>query len=150
MTSPIVAQQPAIFPDLARNSQIADKDGNITAPWRLFFQQLAMALQTNYKPEGIVFPQQSATNIGLLTNETSKANLIYDSTNQAFNANITNTATGNRAWYQVATIFHNAGNPNNVPSIAGNVDQLCRNTLTNTLYICTTAGGSGAAVWTAV
>lgn len=147
---PVTIQQPAIFPDLARDARIADEKGNITDSWRLFFQQLAMALQTNYKPEGIVLPSKSTTDIGSLTNETSKANIIYNSTNQEFDGNITNTTTGNRAWYAFATIFHNARDPNMVPSLAGNLDQLYRNTLTNILYICTTAGGSGTAVWTAV
>ena len=77
--------QQAIFPDLPRDNLIADKDGNITASWNLYFQQLTMALQTNFKPEGLVIPPKSATDIANLGNVSeSIGNIIYDNTNNVF------------------------------------------------------------------
>lgn len=78
-------KQQAIFPDLPRDKQMVDKHGEITPHWDLFFQQLVMALQTNFKPEGIVVPPQSAANIANLGNTSgSIGNIIYDSTNNLF------------------------------------------------------------------
>ncbi|MDD5211397.1 MAG: hypothetical protein PHV62_03215 [Sulfuricurvum sp.] len=78
-------KQQAIFPDLPRDKQVVDRNGEITPAWDLFFQQLVMALQTNFKPEGIVVPPQSATNLADLGNTSgSIGNIIYDSTNNAF------------------------------------------------------------------
>lgn len=78
-------KQQAIFPDLPRDPLLVDKDGNITDPWNLYFQQLTMALQTNFKPEGIVVPPKPANEIALLGNvDESIGNIIYDSTNNQF------------------------------------------------------------------
>lgn len=78
-------QQQAIFPDLPRDKQMVDKQGNITQAWDLFFQQLVMALQTNFKPEGIVTPPKAASAIANLGNiSESIGNIIYDSTNNEF------------------------------------------------------------------
>lgn len=75
----------AIFPDLPRDQNLVDQSGNITSPWYLYFQQLTMALQTNYKPEGIVIPSKTATEIGSLGGiDASIGNIIYDSTNNVF------------------------------------------------------------------
>jgi hypothetical protein len=84
MTSPLNKQQ-AIFPDLPRDDQIVGKDGNITSSWKLYFQQLTMALQTNFKPEGLVIPPKIASEIADLGNiSESIGNIIYDSTNNQF------------------------------------------------------------------
>lgn len=78
-------QQQAIFPDFPRNNQITEKDGTLTSSWQLYFQQLTMALQTNFKPEGIVVPPKSASEIANLGNVTeSIGNIIYDRTNNQF------------------------------------------------------------------
>ena len=78
-------QQQAIFPDLPRDNQMVDKDGNITSAWALYFQQLTQALQTNLKPEGFVIPPLSAANIGNLgQSSASIGNIIYDNTNNLF------------------------------------------------------------------
>lgn len=84
MSSPRNKQQ-AIFPDLPRDDQLVDKDGNITSSWKLYFQQLTMALQTNFKPEGIVVPPKIATEIASLGDISAAiGNIIYDSTNNEF------------------------------------------------------------------
>lgn len=84
MTTEIKKQQ-AIFPDLPRDDQLVDKNGVITPAWKLYFQQNAMALQTNYKPEGIVVPPKPATDIAQLGNvQGAIGNIIYDSTNNEF------------------------------------------------------------------
>ncbi len=78
-------QQQAIFPDLPRDKQIVDKNGMITAAWDLYFQQMTMALQTNFKPEGIVVPPLTAANIALLGGVSAAiGNIIYDVTNNQF------------------------------------------------------------------
>ena len=84
MTSPRNKQQ-AIFPDLPRDDQVVDKNGELTSSWKLYFQQLTLALQTNFKPEGIVVPPQSASNIAMLGGISAAiGNIIYDSTNNQF------------------------------------------------------------------
>ncbi len=84
-------KQQAIFPDLPRDTALVDKNGDITHPWNLFLQQLVMALQTNFKPEGIVVPPQIASNIALLTGTASITNILYDSTNNEFKGNVNGT-----------------------------------------------------------
>lgn len=81
-------KQQAIFPDLPRDKQMVDNRGYIKPAWDLFFQQLVMTLQTNFKPEGIVIPPQALTNINLLTGNTSNNNILYDSTNNLFKGNV--------------------------------------------------------------
>ncbi len=78
-------KQQAVFPDLPRANQMVNSKGEIMPAWNLFFQQLVLSLQTNFKPEGIVVPPQSDTNIAKLGNTSSSiGNIIYDSTNNAF------------------------------------------------------------------
>lgn len=81
----------AIFPDSPRNIKVVDKNGYITPEFQLFLDQLILALQTNFKPEGIVVPQESASDITLLTGTQSVGNILYDSTNNAFKGNINGT-----------------------------------------------------------
>jgi len=85
------SQQAALIPDVPHGQKLVDKDGMITPIWSGFFDQLVLALQTNFKPEGFVIPQQIATNIALLTDDASIANIIYDSTNNEFKGNIAGT-----------------------------------------------------------
>lgn len=78
-------QQQAIFPDFPRDSKAVDENGNWTPHYELFFQQLVMALQTNFKPEGIVVPPKSASDIANLGNiSPAIGNIIYDNTNNQF------------------------------------------------------------------
>jgi len=83
-------KQQAIFPDLPR-SALVDKNGNMNDDWRLYFQHLTMALQTNFKPEGIVVPPKPTTEINDLTADESDHNIIYDNTTDEFKGNINGT-----------------------------------------------------------
>lgn len=74
-------QQQAIFPDLPRDIPIVRDDGYITPEWFLYFDQLTIALQTNFKPEGIVIPPKTTSEITDLADaEGSISNIVYDST----------------------------------------------------------------------
>ena len=84
-------KQLAIFPDLPRDEQVIDEKGNLTAPYRLFFQQLVMALQTNFKPEGYVIPPKPTSDIIQLIAAASNNNIIYDSTTNQFKGNVNGT-----------------------------------------------------------
>jgi hypothetical protein len=84
-------KQQAVFPDMPRTNKVLDEDGNMLPDWILFFDNLILALQTNYKPEGIIVPSQAASNIALLTSTLSVANILYDSTNDQFKGNIAGT-----------------------------------------------------------
>lgn len=53
----------SIFPDLPREVPVINKDGDFSPLWSLGLSSLFQALQTNFKNEGIVFPNLSATNI---------------------------------------------------------------------------------------
>lgn len=78
-------KQQSIFPDLPRTKRLVENDGTINNEWALYFQQLTMALQTNFKPEGIVVPPKSASDIAELGNVSAAiGNIIYDSTNNEF------------------------------------------------------------------
>lgn len=147
MTTPLYNQL-SIFPDMPRTTQLVDGNGTITKTWQLFFDHLVTALQTNYKPDGLVIPGQSAANIASFTSTNSQRNIIYDTTNQAYDANIINTTTGDQIWVQLATIVDYAGNPNG--NVEGNLNQLCLDTAAPSLWICTTPGNAAGAVWTAV
>lgn len=81
-------KQQAIFPDLPRDELIVDKQGYLTPSWKLYFQQLTMALQTNFKPEGIVVPPKPTSDINQLTGDASRNNIIYDDTTQQFKGNV--------------------------------------------------------------
>lgn len=90
----------AVFPDLPRGSPFIVKmpngDYDMHPYWKLFFDNLVMALQVNFKPEGIVVPSQTAADIALLVGTTSNPqssfnNIVYDSTNSQFKGNIAGT-----------------------------------------------------------
>lgn len=79
------SRQQALFPSLPTDDKIADKDGILTPSYKLFFNQLIQALQTNLKPEGFVMPQKTADDIsGLGDISAAVGNIIYDSTNNHF------------------------------------------------------------------
>jgi hypothetical protein len=96
-------KQQSIFPDLPREQPLVGKDGLINPYWALFFDNLVASLQTNFNPEGILVPSQTAANIALLVEgtapspptgaatRTSIANILYDSTNDLFKGNIAGT-----------------------------------------------------------
>lgn len=95
MAAPL--KQVSIIPDLPRGQKFVDQAGNIMPEWQLFFTQLTQALQTNLKPEGILLPQQPTSNIALLTDVASLANIIYDSTSNVFKGNVL-TAPNTYTW----------------------------------------------------
>lgn len=90
-------KQVSIIPDLPRSPVVVDKNGTLEPEWKLFFEQLIQGLQKNLKPEGILFPQQTAANIAQLTTINSLANIVYDSTNNLFKGNI-QTAPNTFTW----------------------------------------------------
>jgi len=64
--------------------QIVNQDGYLTDSAKQMFSQLFSQLQTNLSDEGILIPQQSATNITVLDNIKSKGAIIYNTnTNKA-------------------------------------------------------------------
>ncbi len=102
MTLQQTPKQQNIFPDLPKNQKVINSDGSMNEYWMLFFDQLVNALQTNFNPEGILVPAQTAENIALLvatpqaipdgTNtRVSNQNILYDSTNNEFKGNINGT-----------------------------------------------------------
>lgn len=141
----------SIFPDLPRNEPVVNPDGSMNMYWLMFFDALVLALQKNFNQEGIVVPQQSDANITLLTSKESLANILYDSTINQFVGNILNTLVnppnGTQFWLPFAMITTYAGNPNS--NVAGYLTELCLDTSTPALYICTTAGDAAGATWTA-
>lgn len=160
-----------IFPDVPRENPATDKDGNFTALWELYFGALTQALQENFKNEGIVFPPLSAANMQTIQNLYTSyiggtyenlINNISDITGQTLidddsvTANQFIIATDNSVpplvtlaeWVPLCYMLSNPGNPNG--SVAGVLNWLCYDTTNKILYICTTAGNTTNAVWTAV
>jgi hypothetical protein len=81
----------AIFPDMPRNTPLMKKDGMMEDAWKMYFDQMTLALQTFFKPEGFVIPQNTTSNIALLTDVASYGNIIYNSTVPSFQGNIAGT-----------------------------------------------------------
>ena len=81
----------AIFPDIPGSDKVVDSDGNWMPEWSFFFQHLIMALQTNYKPEGLFVPPLTTTNINKLTGTASHNNIVYDSDTNEFKGNVNGT-----------------------------------------------------------
>lgn len=141
-------KQQNTFPDLPRNEPLLNQDGTMNHYWMLFFDNLTMALQRTFSPEGFVMPEQTTSDITTYLSDDPVfiANVLYDSTTNTFKGNIFNTAdgtplnapTGAQHWLEFAMITDFAGNPNgNVP---GYLNQLCLDTVGKVLYICTRAG----------
>jgi hypothetical protein len=139
-----------LIPDLPRDPQIIDRElGTINPVWSLFFDQLILVLQTILSPEGTVMPQQSSTNVALLTAAQSIANILYNNTTNNFEGNINNpTAMPAQTWLPFAMITTNAGSP--VGTLAGVAYNFCWDTTDSALYICTVTGAVGVATWVLV
>jgi hypothetical protein len=59
-------QYNTLFPSVPRDRPATDENGDFTALWELFFGEMAQALQTNFKNEGIVFPSLVATDLATI------------------------------------------------------------------------------------
>ncbi len=73
------------------DAKITDENGNLTQIWKDIFFQLLNELQDNASDEGLVVPQQTTTNIGLLDPTKYIGALIYDSDTNEFKVNINGT-----------------------------------------------------------
>lgn len=81
----------SIFPDLPRSllsDPIVDKEGRMKDLLGIFLDQLVLALQTNFNNQGIAVPQQTSSNIILLTGTQYSGNILYDSTTNQFKGNV--------------------------------------------------------------
>ena len=148
-------EQQSIIPDLPRDFNAVNKNGQFTANWSLFFNNIVQAMQSNFTPEGNLFPQQDNSNIALLQSISSVGRILYNSTINGFEGNLLNPAydasnpeVQPNFWWPFAMIATNAGNPNG--SVEGiQYITLCWDTIGNVLYICTATGTTTTAVWTA-
>lgn len=167
----------SIFPDLPREIPAIDKEGNFTALWSLGLSSLFQALQDNFKNEGIVFPQLTATELATIqaiytpyigfplpqndpTNRTQQfipdisGQTVFDSTNRIPKQFIItyDSATPpnvlNASWLIMNVMQLSAGNPNG--TVAGVLNWFCYDITNKVLYVCTTSGSSTTTAWTAV
>jgi hypothetical protein len=149
----VAPKQQSIIPDLPRDFVAVGENGAFIPNWSLFFDLLIQALQSNFTPEGNLFPRQTNANIALLTALNSVANILYNGDNNCFEGNILNPAydpTIEQAnfWVPFAMITTNAGNPNGI--VQGiQFTTFCWDTSNSILYICTSTGSATTAVWTA-
>lgn len=148
-----------LIPDLPRDIKAVDKDGNLTPDFQVFLDHLILTLQIFFKTEGFLIPQQTAADIAKLTGPTSFRNIIYDSTGNEFDGNVQMTINNptppfmppeiiKQFWFPFVQIQESVVNPNGIK--AGNLHQLCLDTVAKVLYICTKTGTETTAVWTAV
>lgn len=163
----LIAQ--SLFPDLPREAPAVDKNGNLTPLWDLGLSALFQALQNNFKNEGILFPQLSASQmntiaqlyaayIGQSYNTMTLAlpdisgQTVYDSTTQISNQFIIARDSANNVtlaeWVPFAMMLTNAGTPDMV--LAGVLNWLCYDTTNKVLYACYLAGAAGTARWAAL
>lgn len=144
-----------LIPDCPRGDEILNKNKNIHTDWKTFFDRLILTLQTFFKNEGFLIPDQPAATIAALTAAASLSNVIYDSTNNNFNGNVlvyenasASPPTFSQIWLPFVLMQNYAGNPNT--KLAGNLYQLCLDTTNLVLYVCTTTGDASSSVWTEV
>lgn len=158
----------SIFPDLPREIPSVDKDGNFSPLWSLGFASLFQALQANYKNEGIIFPNLSAADIASIQSLYTPyiglplpSNLpdisgqtVFDTNNRISKQFVITYDSSNppnilaAQWNILSYLIIGNGNPNG--SQAGQVSWLYYDIIGHVLYICTTNGGIGSAVWTAI
>ena len=70
---------------------IADKDGNLTEPWKHTLSQLFNELQTQMSDESHVAPSQPTSNITLLNDSKYEGGLLYDTDTKELKVNIDGT-----------------------------------------------------------
>ncbi|TAK83374.1 MAG: hypothetical protein EPO09_21265 [Aquabacterium sp.] len=159
----------SIFPDLPREIPVIDaKTGDFMPLWSLGLSSLFQALQENYKNEGILFPRLTAQNIAdiqsiytPLIGATLPINIpdisgqtVFDTTNRVSKQFVITYDSSNppivlaAQWQILAYLTLGMGNPNG--SQAGQISWFYYDLTGTVLYICTTSGGTGSAVWTAV
>jgi len=159
----------SIFPDLPREIPVIDaKTGDFMPLWSLGLSSLFQALQENYKNEGIIFPRLSAQNIANIQAiytpligsplpiniQDISGQTVFDTTNRVSKQFVItyDSATPPNIlaaqWNILSYLVLGSGNPNG--SQAGEVSWFYYDLVGHVLYICTTNGGTGSAVWTAV
>lgn len=74
------------IPNFATN-QFVDKDGYLLPEWAFILNQLLVELQNNYNNEGLKLPQQPTVNINDLTDPSTAASMIYDTTTSKMKVN---------------------------------------------------------------
>ncbi|CEG60966.1 hypothetical protein [Legionella micdadei] len=161
-------QLQAIFPDLPREVPVINKDGDFSPLWSLGLSSLFQALQENFSNEGILFPRLSATNIANIQTIYTpligsplpqnipdiSGKTVFDTTNRVSkqfvitydNANPPNIVAAQ--WNILSYLVLGSGNPNGAQ--AGQVSWFYYDLTGHALYICTTSGSTGGAVWTAI
>lgn len=162
----------SIFPDLPRQVPVVDnKSGDFSSLWSLGFSSLFQALQNNWKNEGILFPPLKATDmvsiqalyasyVGGTYNALTKVlpdisgQTVFDKTTYITNQFViaVDGATPPNVtlaeWVPLSVMLTNSGDPNG--AVAGVLNWMCYDVTNKILYICTTAGAVGTAVWTTV
>ena len=68
-----------------------DDNGQWTASWLLWFQQLTRLLQTHLSDQGFQLPLKPTEIITHLSKESNAGTLIYDSSTQQFKGNVKGT-----------------------------------------------------------
>lgn len=84
--------QISLIPDMPRDSQVVDQNGQLTSHWRLYFDQLTQSLQRIVSNEGMIMPPLTTTSITALTGAQSLGAIVFNTTTGEFQGNIaTNT-----------------------------------------------------------
>lgn len=159
----------SIFPDLPRETPVIDEQGNFTDLWSLGLSSLFQALQDNFKNEGIIFPNLSASNISFIQSIYNPTLLgaplpnnipdisgqtVFDTTNRVSKQFVitydssTPPNVVSAQWVILSYLLLGGGNPNS--NQAGQVSWLYYDLAGKILYICTTSGSKTGAVWTAI
>lgn len=158
----------SIFPDLPRESPAVTEDGNFSFLWSLGFASLFQALQKNFKNEGVIFPNLPAADIANIQalyapsiGHTLDINLpdisgqtVFDTDNRVTKQFVITYDTSTppivlvAQWNILPYLVLGSGSPTGVQG--GTVSWFYYDTANKVLYICTTSGGPGVAVWTTV
>lgn len=159
----------SIFPDLPREVPVIDaKTGDFMPLWSLGLSSLFQALQENYKNEGILIPVLSAANIADIqalytpfmgmplpsSLPDISGQTVFDTDNRVPKQFIITYDAADppnilsASWLQINVMTFSMGDPNG--QTAGVLYWLCYDVTNKVLYICTGAGSTITAVWTAV
>ena len=153
---------------MPRSPKIVDKDGRLTQHWENSFMNLYQVLQANFKTTGYLIPSVNATDLQAIQNQYQEyvnhplppginniaGQLAFNTTtnylNQFVIANDENNNIFLAQWVPLGVLLLNAGDPNSGSGLGALVGWFCYDLTHTNLYVCTTQGAAGTAVWTIV
>jgi hypothetical protein len=158
----------SLFPTIPNERPVIDESRNFTPGWQLGFTLLFQTLNSNFKNEGIIFPNLDDNSIqfikslyqsyigGTYNNLTTKlpdisGQTVFDTTNRYSKQFVIATDGASppivilAEWVPIGVMKQGSGNPNGLQ--AGLISWQYYDIIGQNLYICTQPGSTSTAVW---